>query len=678
MPKPTKNQVSEPVADFRWEAGPAPELRELPDAPVLALLALTDVLLASHADGRVVVYPVAAGAGQLFGAPWELCSLDPPATALAFCGGEVVAASGSRLARVMPDGTVLAPSALDVTIGAMVARNGRVHAVAGDTVSTFERDGDGWSTVHRTPVPLSNCHDIDVDRRGKHVVVCQRPHSGYVVELGTGTVVGRCNMPASQERAVSELYARFSPVTDHVYRAASRAHHVEKLGKLAKSGRSLGYQHELRGQPSAWCTPVATSPDGRHLVSRQSGIGVVVWDLQTDQEVLCAELDDAPTQEKFGKRMRVAPAAVKPMGPNAITVTRWQNVPEQDGEATAVAVAPGARYAATGDRHGVLTVVDTRTRRIEQSDGRVRQPGCLSTVVPVSEAKVSTFTATEWFGVAPDGTVTVVDLATGETRSAVVDVPHDDLQDTVLQVDGDELVLTGRRTACAVDRRNLTPTWRVDDPLPGCGRLSYSDSELLAVEEPADSPALGRSRQIHRYQPRTGGHVVGAAIQFEDAADWVDRLMVSRQAGRFYVHASLRSAPSLHWYPLLPGGELGACLPKGSRMLADAVHAVVTSKSGWAVFGIDDPERPVAVVDDVDPTLGRHHVDLAAGMVATQDVHTRRIYVWNLDGKPVASFDGVGEASVSSFAFADAALWLLTIPGRHHTERLLYRLDMPT
>jgi hypothetical protein len=660
---------------FRWPAGPGPEPAERPDGPVVSLLALTDALLAAYADGRIVVYPVRIDAEPILGAPSELHRLDDPAVGMVFCGGQVVAASGSRLERVRPDGMALEALELDAPVGALTARRGRIYAVAGDTVHVFEPDGgergDGWARVYRTPVPLSDCHDIDVDRRGKHVVVCQRPGLGSVVELETGAVVGHCNRRADESKTVTESYARFSPVTDHLYRASSRAHDLVKLAKLGKSGRSLGWKHHLR-QPSTWCTPLASSPDGRYVASRQSGVGVLVWDLREPAQVLFAELDDAPKQEMFAKRMRREPAVVKPLGPGAVTVKRWQTLPGQDGETTAVAVAPGAAYAATGDRHGVLTVVHRWTRRIERSDGRLRQPACLSAEVSLDDIEHWTFTATEWIGISADGTVTVVDLATAEAHSPG-SVDFDGLTDSVpdLHIDGDELVLSSWQTARAFDRRTLTPTWRADTPLPDCGTLSYCGSELVAIDK-SDGPL----RQIHRYQPRTGAHALGPAVRF-GSADWRGAQVArSRRNGRFFVHMQSRSGSLRLWSEVLPSGELGIHFPEETRMLPDEQHAVQTSLRGWQLFDLDAPEKPVAVVDDVDITLGLTRVDPALGLVAGVDHHTKRVYVWTTDGKPVASFDGVGENLARSLAIGGGALWLLS---RHvHSERhVLYRLDLP-
>lgn len=663
---------------FRWPAGPGPEPAERPESPVLSLLALTDALLAAHADGRIVVYPVRIDAEPVLGAPSELHRLDDPAVGMVFCGGQVIAASGSRLARVRPDGMALAALELDAPVGALTARRGRIYAVAGDTVHVFEPDGGergpGWARVYRTPVPLSDCHDIDVDRRGRHVVVCQRPGLGSVVELETGAVVGNCNRRASESKTVTESYARFSPVTDHLYRASSRAHHLEKLAKLGKSGRSLGWKHHL-GQPSTWCTPLASSPDGRYVASRQSGVGVLVWDLwggdrQGPAQVLFAELDDASTQQKFAKRMRQEPAVVKPLGPGAVTVKRWRTLPGQDGEATAVAVSPGATYAATGDRHGVLTVVHRWTRRIEQNDGWLRQPACLSAEVSLDDIEHWTSTATEWIGISADGTVTVVDLATAQAHSPG-SVDLDGLTDhrLHLHVDGDELVLTSGQNARAYDRRTLAPTWRADTPLPDCGALGYYGSELVAIDR-----SDGLVRRIHRYRPRSGAHAPGPTVRLDSASGWGE-VARSRRTGRFFVH--IQNGPgSLLWSEVLPSGELDARFPEETRILPDERHAVKTSLRGWQLFDLDAPEQPVAVVDDIEVTLGTTCVDPARGLVAGVDIHTKRVHVWTTEGKPVASFDGVGENFARSLALGGGALWLLS-RHKHRERHRLYRLDLP-
>jgi hypothetical protein len=678
----TEANRAEPVhraGRFSWPVGagqgPAPESAARPGGPVVSLLALADALLAAYADGRIVVYPVRIDAEPVLGGSAELCRLDGPAVGMVFCGGEVVAAAGSRLERVRPDGTVLEALELDAPVGALTARRGRIYAVAGDTVHVLERDGgergDGWTWVYRTAVPLSDCHDIDVDRRGKHVVVCQRPGLGSVVELETGAVVGHCNQPASDRKTVTESYARFSPVTDHLYRASSRAHWLEKLAKLGKSGRSLGWKHRLT-QPSTWCTPLASSPDGRYVASRQSGVGVLVWDLQDAAQVLFAELDDAPEQEKFAKRMRREPAVVKQLGPGAVTVKRWQTLPGQDGETTAVAVAPGAAYAATGDRHGVLTVVTGRTRRIEQSDGRLRQRGCRSAVIPVDGVLTSTFTATEWIGISADGTVTVVDLATAQAHSpGSVDLEGLTGTGPALHVDGDELVLIGGPNAGAFDRRTLACVWRADAPLPDCHDLSYSGTELLAVDKP-DGPA----RRIHRYQPRTGDHTLGPTVRSDPADSWISGVVRSHRTGGFFVHTRQRSDGDQRWYQVLPDGELGARLPRRARMLPDGKHAVSSSVSGWQLFDLESPDRPGTVVDDIEVALGRPHVDPALGLVAADDFHTKRVHIWTVAGEPVASFDGVGENLLRSLAFAGGSLWLHSWRQRSE-QHWLYRLDMP-
>ncbi|MEO3786013.1 WD40 repeat domain-containing protein [Actinocorallia sp. B10E7] len=537
----TRKRASSSEEDLRWGAEPGAEPSERPQAPVLALLALTDALIASHADGHVIVHPV----GEALGAPWELCRTDPPLSSLAFCGGELVGASGNRLVRVAPDGTMPDPLELDAPVGAVISRAGRVYAVAGDAVHTFE----DWRPVHRTPIPLSNCHDLDVDRRGKHVVVCERPGSGYVVELGTGIVVGHCGITAHERKTVTETYARFSPVTDNLYRASSRAHRVTKLARLGKSGRALGWKHNLE-QPSTWCTPLASSPDGRYVASRQSGTGVLVWDLRTERQVVFAELDDARYQEKFTKRMRREPVAVQPFGDGSVKVSRWAALLDRDGEATAVAVAPGARYAAVGGRDGTVTVIDVRTRRIERSDGLVQQPACLSALVEVGDPSAWSFTGGSWIGFFPEREPHVVDLATGQTISP----------DTA-------------------DVQNLTRR-KEDEPKPP--------------------------------------------------------------------------------------------LPDGLRASRDGEHAVAADMRGWKVFSVSDLDTPLHVVDDLEAALAITRVDLAAGLVAGQDYHTKRLYVWTVDGEPVASFDGFGEARASGFAFADGALWMMA-----RNREALYRLDLP-
>jgi len=650
----TRKRALSPEEEFRWAAEPEAEQPEPSEAPVLALLALTDALLASHADGSVLVHSIDA-----LGTPWELCRVDPPMHAMAFCDGELVGASGNRLVRVTPGGTVSEPLELDAPVGAVVARAGRVYAVAGGTVYTFE----DWKPVHRTPVPLSDCHDLDVDRRGKHVVVCERPGKGYVVELGTGTVVGHCNLAADARKTVTETYARFSPVTDNLYRASSRAHKVEKLARLGRSGRTLGWRHDL-DQPSTWCTPLASSPDGRYVASRQSGVGVLVWDLRTERQVVFAELDDSVHQEKFAKRMRREPADVRPLGEGSVKVTRWKALPERDGEATAVAVSPGARYAATGGRDGTVTVIDVRTRRIERGDGLVRQPACLSEVVEIGDPMAGSFTDGSWVGISAEGELHVVDLATGRASSpGSVDVRG--MSRSRLHLEENEIVVTDGREARAFDRRTLAPVWRAEDPLPGCGPLHYSGSELLAFDEPG-----GEIRLIRRYRPRTGERLDGPPVTREPGFLVVDDLMLSR-AGRFAARARFGYG-NTYWYMLSPDGEPGPLLPEDLRPLPDGEHAVVSGVQGWQVLSLSDPRTPLHVVDDLEITLGTAHVDLAAGLVAGQDLHTGRLYVWTVDGGPVASFDGFGEARASEFAFTDGGLWLLS-----RGQERLYRLALP-
>lgn len=74
---------------------------------------------------------------------------------------------------------------------------------------------------------------------------------------------------AWQAKGVHEIDARFSPQGDHVFVAYSRAHWPLKL---SYRGRKVGQLE----QPSAWCTPLAASPEGRWLAARQSGVGVIV------------------------------------------------------------------------------------------------------------------------------------------------------------------------------------------------------------------------------------------------------------------------------------------------------------------------------------------------------------------------------------------------------------------
>ncbi|WP_157963957.1 hypothetical protein [Actinocorallia populi] len=459
-----KKQAAVDPEEYRW-AVPG-ESGALCTAPVTALLALTGTLVVAREDGVVEALPVAEGPGPLLDGTRTMWRSEVPVNALTWGYGEVLGAAGERIVRYGADGSLSAGPELGAPIGALCARAGKVFAVAGPAVHTLERDGDGWRLARSTPLPEEGYHDLDIDRKGAHAVVLRRPPEseaapprGVVVNLATGEEVGGVRAALSEVESITDVYARFSPVTDNVYRFASRSHDVEKLARFAKSGRRVKGRTGLRMQPSTWCTPVAASPDGRYVASRQSGSGVLVWDLAAERRVLYAELDDAAVDAKLARRARRMPVAVRPLA-DGITVTRWAHLPVPDAATAAVAVAPGARYAVAGGADGTLTVIDGATRRIEYGDGTVSQPAVLTARVPVPAFGGYAFGDGHWVGVAPDGTVTAVDLGTGEARvPGALDFTGMDYPRLADVHDG-VLVVTHTEGTRGYDLASLTEVWR--------------------------------------------------------------------------------------------------------------------------------------------------------------------------------------------------------------------------
>ncbi|WP_148085926.1 hypothetical protein [Actinocorallia herbida] len=660
-----KRAVVDPAA-FRWDP---PGAEAVSAAPVCALLALTGTLVVARADGAVEAVPVAEGPGALLGRPRALRRSGPPLTALAWGFGEVLGAAGERIARIGADGVLRDGPGLGAPIGALCTRAGKVFAVAGDAVHTLDRAGEGWAVVRRTPLPFDGGHDLDIDRNGKYALVCRRPREGVVVELETGAGVGHLRPGGHAAKTTTELYGRFSPVADNVYRFSSRAHHVDKLARLARSGRSLGFRHELE-QPSTWCTPVASSPDGRHVASRQSGVGVLVWDLATERQVLFAELDDADREAKYARSARRAPVAARALG-DGIGITRWAALPVSDGAALAIAVAPGARYAAVGGADGSLTVVDGATRRIEHGDGRVRQAAVLTGVVPTGPAARHAFGRDgTWTGLAEDGRVTTVDLATREVR-ALGSLDLIGLVVLGLAVEDDVLVVTHAAGARGHDRATLAEVWNADDVLAGLPRPTYSGGVLLGHPDAGEWP-----RALIRYDPRTGERDGDLTLACEDGTFAAGRIVRDRRTGDVAVLGACVWHQRPRWH-LFRDGSPAVHLPAFDAVVPEVFAGISRQEGSWSLHPLANPDEPLASglteggLSFIYPAL---HVDLARGLAVGQDFTGRRLAVWRLDGSAFHLHDGLGEAWSTGYAFSDdGALWL-----HSHKGDSLYRAVLPS
>ncbi|WP_460303408.1 WD40 repeat domain-containing protein [Actinocorallia aurea] len=658
-----KNPAFDPEA-YRWE--PDGEVGGS-DAPVLALLALTGTLVVARADGTVEAVPVADGPGPLMGGPRLLGRSEPPVTALAWGFGEVLGAVGDRIVRIGA-GLREGPD-LGAPIGALCTRDGRVFAVAGDAVHTLDRDGDAWTVSRRTPLPFDGAHDLDVDRNGRHAVVCRRPRDGVVVELETGAQIGHLRPAQHAVKTTNEMYARFSPVADNVYRFSSREHSVDKMARLARSGRTLGFAHDLH-QPSSWCTPVASSPDGRHVASRQSGVGVLVWDLATERQVLFAELDDADRQAKYARSARRTPTAARALG-DGIKITRWAGLPEIDGDASAVAVAPGARYAAVGGADGTVTVVDGATRRIEAGAGRVRQPPLLTGIVPVGPTERRGFAGGAFLGVAKDGRVVSVDLATREVREhGALDLTGIVVLGSDVAVEDDVFVLKHWEGHRAYDRETLAEVWRTDDISSAYPRQFSSGGLLLGYPDEGEPP-----RALIRYDPRTRERGQDLPLVCEHGAFAPEDAVGVPGTQDVAVLGECFPGRRARWH-LFHNGEPAVHLPPFEAVLPEIGAGITREEGTWSLRPFLAPDRPLASGLTDGGLAGIHramHVDLARGLALSRDATGHRLAVWRLDGSAFHLYDALGEAWSTRYAFADdGTLWF------HAYKRdSLYRLILP-
>ena len=559
--------------------------------------------------------------------------------------GDLLVSSESRVIHLGPLGEVLATLDLEAPVAALTGRLGRAYAVAGATLFVIERGDAGLHAVHRVALPLPRAHDLDVDRMGAHALVVEDPHACKIVEIATGEVVG-CRGPAAWlAKGVREIYARFSPLTDHVFVAYSRAHHMYKLSYR-------GHKVVELDQPSTWCTPLATSPDGRWLAARQSGVGVVVWHLVDERQVLFAELDAAtPHQAKFAKRARALPAAIKDLGGGMLNVARCRAAPELAGEATAIGVAPGATYVVTGGRDGHVTVIHEASRRIERSDGMVVQEACLAVTVQLSADGQRLRFGADLVSVALDGAVTIIDLDTGACRA-----PGKLEVGATFRVHegGADLVVIEGRTARAFDRETLAPRWAFEDPLPECEHLDFDGTTLIGLADLG-----GAARALHRFDPRTGAAAAPVALTLLGTGLRTQGgVSIEGGRGKVLVHGVCTDGYSRS-FPLAADGSVGEALD--GELLPDFEHLLAPrSRSGWTIVRVGEPSAIVASAEVKDVSIGRLHVDLGVHRAVAADMHTRRVHVFTLEGEPMASLDALGETTHHSatFNFGSTARWL--------------------
>jgi hypothetical protein len=627
-----------------------------PFGPTEALLAFTGAIVTSHVEGRIIVHPISRQPPVRLGAPWELCRLDEVAPALCFVQGELVAASGTRLVRIEPSGAILGTIELQAPVTGLVVRAGRVYAAAGLEILQID-PGAGWQIAHRTPLKeVKVVHALDIDRKGRLAVVIQNPFTGRVFELATGDEVGFFAPSQYEKKFVHEADARFSSVSDHLYVAYNRAHDVYRL--TTRGGKS----GKLR-PISAWPTPLATSPDGRWLAARQSGIGVIVWDLADERQVLFAELDEGPAQEKYAKHARVLPAAARELGPGAIKVTRWRSAPQFEGEATAIGVAPGCAYVATGDRDGQVTLIDTATRRIERSDGRVLQEARLSATVQVPECWPWRHVDDQIFFLTPEGGVSFVDLGT----AAFTVLGQVDLRDPrpQLHVHGEEVVIIDGQRARAFDRRTFEPRWSFDNPLPMCKELTFDGLTLMGLEDLG-----GTSRALRHFDPRRGELGGSVPVSLEGTKLRLYDLRLWGHRGRYFLQGTYDPEGTTRYYPIAADGRLGPAAPGNARILEDCEHVLVDHRSGWWLTHVDKPWHAILEAK-LDVLSGLAEVDLRNRRVAAPNQQTRRMHVWTLEGAPVLTLDALGWVKEYFFGPGARSLWMLEAGGA------LRRFDLP-
>ncbi|WP_344244988.1 hypothetical protein [Actinocorallia libanotica] len=628
-----------------------------------ALLALTGTLVVAREDGTVEALRVGEGPGPLLDGLCTVWRSEVPVGALTWGHGEVLGAAGDRLVRFGADGSLREGPALGEPIGALCTRAGKVFAVAGPAVHTLERAGDAWRTARSTPLPEEGHHDLDIDRKGAHAVAVRTPPRrerlpprGVVVNLETGRQVGRVDVAQWEAESVTEMYARFSPVTDNVYRFATLNHGVEKLARFGGSGRKLRQPWTLQRQPSTLCTPVASCPDGRYVASRQHGIGVLVWDLAIEENVLYAELEDAGQEERSAG---------------------WARTSIHDGGTSAVAVAPGLRYAAVGGADGGVTVVDGPTRRIEHADGTVRQPALLDRVIQVGGKSgpgrhdrlgEGEFCDGAWFGSSLERTsATVVDLDSGETRR--LDLGGRRALRTV--ADKDTLAVVHDRGIVGYDRLTLTEIWDTGMDSAGLRGSAYSGGLVLAHQLSGD----GNGRII-RYDPRTGRSESSPDLVCRGRTFGVEEMELHPDTGDMAVLASCDgSTPAWH---LLRDDAPVTHLAGFTKVIAAQGIGLHEENGTWSLRSLREPDRPLfSGRPDEDLTrfissVESMAVDLDRGIAVGQEIMGRRLAFWRLDGSAFQIIDGIGEVWADRFSFTDDSLWL-------HSRRgdRLYRLDLP-
>jgi hypothetical protein len=495
--------------------------------------------------------------------------------------------------------------------------------------------------------------DLDVDPSGTRAVVIASPRAAHVIDVATGATIGNLAPPKYRTKRVREVDARFSPTSDHLFAAYSRVHRIQKL---SYRGRAVG---DLE-QPSAWCTPLATSPDRRWLASRQSGVGVVAWDLTTERELFFAELDPStPYQEKFAKRGAAEPTAIKQIGGGFIKITRWKAAPELQGEATAIGVAPRCAYVATGGADGHVTIVDEATRRIERSDGRIIQrPVLLQTVALPGNPETAQFCrfGAEVFVLSREGTVTTVDLTTGEARApGTIEIDPT----FRLHASGDDVVVIDGQRARCYERRSLALRWSHENPLPSCTWMSFDGRLLVGLAE-----KTGDEQSLVRFDPVAGAALDAIPVSLASTSLHRDgggfTLAVAAGRGRWLLEGHTYDGHR-RFFPIAPDGALAAPLEKEACVLDDFAHVRYSEIDSWRIERIAD-RAVVAESTAAGLSLsGFIAVDLEARRVAACELHTQRVLVLTLEGERVSDIDAVGNVHYyTPFLFAPGAtsLWV--------------------
>jgi hypothetical protein len=562
--------------------------------------------------------------------------------------------------RISPSGEILGTIELQAPVAGLVFRAGRVYAAAGVVLYQIDPDA-GWQITHRIQVPdIEEVHTLDVDHKGKRAVVVQNPDRGRIVEIATG----ECSSFALTkylEKSVNELDVRFSSQSDHMFAALSRSHQIRKLSPRGHKTGELPLH-------STWCTPLASSPEGRWLAARQSGVGIIVWDLADERQLLFAELDDSSGEEKYQRSARVMVAAVKVRPSGSLKVTRWRPAPEFEGQATAIGVAPGCAYVATGDRDGWVTLVDAATRRIERSDGQVRQEACLSATVQVPERAMKRRVGDELFFLTLEGSLSKVHLATGE-QTALANLGLTAPYYLPFYIQGEELIVIAQRRVCGFDLRTFEMRWSFDDPLPMCKRVSFDGLALMGIEDLG-----GDARALRRFNPRTGELATPVPVSVKGTRIRAGyEMQIHGRNGRYYLDGTCDPSGETRYFPITADGVVGPAVPERGQILEDLEHVFVADRSSWWLAHVGNPWTPLLKADIKNGQVGFTEVDLRNRRVAARDPSTWRMHVWTLEGEPVVTLDALGyHGEGSYFGPGASSLWTLENGGA------LRRYELPS